>query len=138
WGNKDWYVKNRLISSNGIELIREELRKLLYGSENFVERYDRFRAKVKGFGIATLSEFLNMIFPDKFCLWNDKPKTVLPFLTLVSLCTFFWMNFKEFFKGAFIQVTRIMMKALLVCAERFYSKNRLILITIERIKFIVI
>ena len=85
WGNKDWYVKNRLIGPNGIELIREELHKLLYGSENFMNRYDRFRTVVKGFGISTLSEFLNMIFPEKFCLWNDKPKTVLPFLTLNAL-----------------------------------------------------
>ena len=85
WSNKDWNVKHKLIDPNGIDTIRRELHNLLYGEGDFVERYDRFRTKVKGFGISTLSEFLNMIFPDKFCLWNDKPKTVLPFLKLDAL-----------------------------------------------------
>ena len=26
-----------------------------------------------------------MVFPDRFCLWNDKPRTVLPFLGLDGL-----------------------------------------------------
>lgn len=29
-----------------------------------------------------LSEILHFLFPEKYCLWNDKPKTVLPFLGL--------------------------------------------------------
>ena len=85
WGNKDWYVKNKLIDPNGIEKLREGFKSLLYGSEDFVKRYDNFRQNVSGFGVALLSEFLNMVFPDKFCLWNDKPKTVLPFLGLNGL-----------------------------------------------------
>ena len=40
WGNKDWYVKNKLIGPNGIEKLREEFKTLLYGSEDFVKRYD--------------------------------------------------------------------------------------------------
>ena len=82
WGNKDWYVKNKLIDTNGIENIRNELRLLLYGSEDFVKRYDEFRRKVEGFGVSIKSEFLNMIFPDKFCLWNETPRTVLSYLEL--------------------------------------------------------
>ncbi len=85
WGNKDWYVKNKLIDLNGIEKIRNGLNLLLYGSEDFVKRYDNFRTNVTGFGVAIISEFLNMVFPDKYCLWNDKPKTVLPFLGLNGL-----------------------------------------------------
>ena len=85
WGNKDWNFKHKLIDPNGIDTIRSELNNLLYGTGDFIARYDGFRTKVKGFGVATLSEFLNMIFPEKFCLWNDKPKTVLPFLALDAL-----------------------------------------------------
>ena len=85
WKNKEWYVNNRIIAPNGIEKIREGLNLLLYGSEDFVSRYDKFRKNVAGFGVAIISEFLNMIFPDKFCLWNDKPRTVLPFLGLNGL-----------------------------------------------------
>lgn len=85
WSNKDWYVKNKLIDLNGIRKIREGLDVLLYGSAEFVSRYDNFRESVAGFGVAILSEFLNMIIPDKFCLWNLKPKIVLPFLGLDRL-----------------------------------------------------
>jgi MoxR-like ATPase len=85
WSNKERHVKNKIIAPNGIEKIRQGLNLLLYGSEDFVRRYDKFRENVAGFGVATISEFLNMIFPDKFCLWNDKPRTVLPFLGLNGL-----------------------------------------------------
>ena len=38
-GNKDWYVKNRLIDPNGIEKLRVGFKLLLYGSEDFVKGY---------------------------------------------------------------------------------------------------
>jgi hypothetical protein len=85
WGNKDWYIENRLIGPNGVEKIRQEPDVLLYGSEDFVKRYDTFRENDAGFGVAIISELLNMIFPDKYCLWNDKPKAVLTFLGLNAL-----------------------------------------------------
>lgn len=85
WSNKERHVKDKIIAPNGIEKIRQGLNLLLYGSEAFVSRYDKFRENVARFGVATISEFLNMIFPDKFCLWNDKPRTVLPFLGLNGL-----------------------------------------------------
>ncbi|MGQ9513675.1 MAG: hypothetical protein ACUVTL_01255 [Thermoproteota archaeon] len=82
WGNKDWYVANKLIAPNGLAKIKAELKKLLYGPGDIVQRYDEFRNNISGFGPSSLSEILHMVFPDKFCLWNDKPKTVLPFLGL--------------------------------------------------------
>jgi hypothetical protein len=85
WSKKDWYVKNRLIGPNGVEKIRQGLEQLLYGPEDFVKRYDTFREEVAGFGIAIISELLNMIFPDKYCVWNNKPRTVLIFLGLNAL-----------------------------------------------------
>lgn len=80
WTNKDWYVKNKLIGTSGIEKIKIGLIDLLYGSEDFVSRYDNFRDKVQGFGVALISEFLNMVFPDKFSCWNLTHRKVIPFL----------------------------------------------------------
>lgn len=85
WKKKDWYVKNRLIDPNGFEKIKKELITMLYGSDNFVNRYDNFRQNVQGFGVSLLSEILNMIFPEQFCLWNLTPRKVLPFLGISSI-----------------------------------------------------
>jgi hypothetical protein len=82
WGNKDWYIDNKLIRPNGLEKIKLELKNLLYGSGEINARYDRFRDNIKGFGPSSISEILHFVFPEKYCLWNEKPKTVLPFLGL--------------------------------------------------------
>jgi len=82
WGNKDWYFDNRLITPNGLDKIKHELKKLLYGTEDFSTRYNEFRSNIKGFGPSSLTEILHFIFPNKRCLWNEKPKTVMPFLGL--------------------------------------------------------
>jgi hypothetical protein len=82
WGNKDWYIQNKLIASNGFEKIRAELKKLLYGKGSISERYNELKSNIKGFGSSSLSEILHFVFPDRYCLWNDKPKTVLPALDL--------------------------------------------------------
>lgn len=67
WGNKDWYFDNRLIAPNGLDKIKTELGKLLYGTTDFRTRYDEFRSNVKGFGPSSLTEILHFIFPDKYC-----------------------------------------------------------------------
>lgn len=85
WGNKDWYITNRLIAPNGLDKIKEELKKLLYSSADIAQRYNEFRNNVSGFGTSSISEILHFMFPDKFCLWNEKPKTVLPYLGLTGL-----------------------------------------------------
>lgn len=82
WGNKDWYIDNRLIARNGVDRIKQELKKLLYGSEDFAVRYDKFHENLKGFGPSAITEILHFVSPDKFCLWNEKPKTVIPYLRL--------------------------------------------------------
>ena len=81
WENKDWYI-NQIIEKNGFDNVKNELYQLLYGTESFEKRYDSFREKIKGFGISAISEILNMVYPENYCLWNDKSKTVLEFLNL--------------------------------------------------------
>jgi hypothetical protein len=85
WGNKDWYVDNKLLEPNGLETIKRELKKLLYGAGEIDARYDEFRRNVKGVGPSSISEILHFVFPDKYCLWNETPKSVLPFLGLTLL-----------------------------------------------------
>ncbi len=82
WGNKDWYVENKLIGPNGLQKIKDELRKLLYNPVDLVNAWNNFKSNITGFGVSSISEILHFVFPEKFCLWNDKPKTVLPFLGL--------------------------------------------------------
>ena len=82
WGNKDWYVQNKLLLPNGLDKIKTELKKLLYGDEKIDTRFSDFNNNVKGFGPSSISEILHFVFPDKYCLWNDKPKTVLPYLQI--------------------------------------------------------
>ena len=66
WGNKDWYIDNKLLGPNELEKIRDELKKLLYGCEEFAARYDRFRENIKGFGPSSISEILHFVFPEKY------------------------------------------------------------------------
>jgi hypothetical protein len=58
WGDKDWYIKNRVIATNGVKKIREGLSVFPHGSKDFVNRYDKFREDVTGFGVAIISELL--------------------------------------------------------------------------------
>ncbi len=82
WSNKDWYISNKLLAPNGLDKIKLHLKTLLYGQGDIENRYDEFVGNIKGFGTSSISEILHMVFPEKYCLWNDKPKTVLPFLGL--------------------------------------------------------
>lgn len=82
WTNKDWKVDDTLKKNGGVERIREALSDLLYGSEPLHQRYDSFRAKVKGLGPSMLTELMAFTEPQKYCIWNEKPKAVLPFLEM--------------------------------------------------------
>jgi hypothetical protein len=57
WGNKDWYVQNKLIGPNGLQKIKDELKKLLYGEGDIVEKWNNFRNNVSGFGASSLDKF---------------------------------------------------------------------------------
>jgi len=91
--NKDWRFNN-LIIPNGLDRITAEFGKLLYGTEDFSARYDKFR--IKGFGPSSLTEILHFLFPDTYCLWNITPKTVMQFLKIDKLPQkFFKSNFTK-------------------------------------------
>jgi predicted sulfurtransferase len=50
WSNKERHIKGKIIAPTRIEKIRHGLNMLLYGSEDFVSRYDRFLENVARFG----------------------------------------------------------------------------------------
>lgn len=86
WSNKNWYIKNKLLKrNNGLMKIKEELKKLLYGEGDIATRIDNFWDQIDGIGPSSLSEILHLVFPDKYCLWNCKPKTVLPLFNIDQL-----------------------------------------------------
>lgn len=84
WTNKD-YLVNKIIRENGFQKIKAELKNLLYGNESIEKRFDKFKKNIKGLGPSSITEILFFVFPEKYCVWNDKPKNVLPFLGLKTL-----------------------------------------------------
>ncbi|MFH0961514.1 MAG: restriction endonuclease [archaeon] len=81
WSNKKWYFDNEIIGKNGLDKLLENLKDLLYNeSVHLSKRYDNFRKNIQGLGPSAITEMLHFISPENNCLWNDKPKTVLPWL----------------------------------------------------------
>lgn len=84
WSNKDYKV-NQVVTENGLEKIKVELRELIYGQGSLARRFDRFRANIKGLGPSSITEILVFVSPKDYSLWNEKPKEVLPFLGMSDL-----------------------------------------------------
>lgn len=81
WTNKDYKV-DRLLEDNGMEIISDSLFNVLYDNKPLKERYDTFLRKINGIGPSMLTEILTFVDPESYCIWNDKPKKVLPFLDI--------------------------------------------------------
>ncbi len=77
WRRKEWLVDNWITSAGGLDKLREELRKLLDPSRGLAQRFDDFRASVKGFGAATLTEVLTYYNPREYGIWNKQVKRAL-------------------------------------------------------------
>ena len=74
WGSKPKRAR-KILNDNGIENIRRSLNDLLYGSKPLEERFDDFN--VKYLGMASITEILITMSPDKYALWNDRTRKVL-------------------------------------------------------------
>src|SRR5437879_2751183 len=79
WHNKDYKV-GKLIDDNGLEKLRASLGELFYGTTPIEQRWDTFRATVKGFGPSSLSEILTFHDAQSYALVNLKPYRVLPLI----------------------------------------------------------
>ena len=61
-----------IIKKNGISVIQEEFKKLIYGEEDFAKRFDSSRKRLWGLGVSSITEILCFARPNEFVLWNDK------------------------------------------------------------------
>jgi len=71
---KEWLVDHLIRGAGGLDRLKEELRKLLDPSRGLAQRFDAFRAAVKGFGAATLTEMLTYYNPKEYGIWNKQVK----------------------------------------------------------------
>lgn len=84
WTNKD-YLVSKLLKDNSLQKLREELYQLIYGKDTLQKRFDNFKKKTKGLGPSSITEILLFTMPETYCIWNAKPKNVLPFLNVKLL-----------------------------------------------------
>jgi len=84
WGNKEYLVQ-KIVGENGMHKIIDELENLLYGTESFDRRFDRFLREIKGLGPATITEILCYYDPNKYGFWNDKARKALKILQFDAL-----------------------------------------------------
>ena len=98
WQNKDYKV-NQLIEDNGLETLRVSLGKLLHGSASIDERWDEFRASVKGFGPSSLSEILTFFKPTGICACKRKTVSGLASPWFLNLSRQEWEQLQESRRG---------------------------------------
>ncbi len=84
WGNKK-YVVDKLIEECGLETIKTEFNKLLWGNEAIAIRWEHFRKTIKGMGPAMISEILCHVHPDEFIIWNRRAFVGLKYLGFTDL-----------------------------------------------------
>ncbi len=84
WGNKH-YVVDKIIHDNGLENLRENLAKLIWGETDIEKRWDTFRSNIKGMGPAMISEILCKSHPNEYMLWNRRAYIGLNYLEVENL-----------------------------------------------------
>lgn len=81
WGNKQYLVQ-KIIAENGLDTLKDEIKRLLITSKPVSERYARALKKIKGLGPASITEMLSYIQPDKCGIWNRKARDALKILKI--------------------------------------------------------
>jgi hypothetical protein len=71
WSNKQDMV-DKIVLDNGLDPLRQALAELQWGSDPLEQRWDRFKAGVKGFGPAIMSELLCYTHPADCMVWNRR------------------------------------------------------------------
>lgn len=84
WGNKK-YVVDKLIEDNGFGNLKKELASFIWGRVDVQERWDGFRARIKGMGPAMMSELLCHVHPRECMLWNRRAYVGLNYLGVEGL-----------------------------------------------------
>lgn len=84
WGNKQ-YVIDKLLDAHGLDTVRDEIARLLWGDDPIEKRWDRFRSRIKGMGPAMMSELLSQVRPDDYILWNRRAYVGMHYLGISGL-----------------------------------------------------
>ncbi len=83
WGNKA-YLAQKIINDNGMERLREELKRLVEAADP-EEAYGHFLRAVKGFGPASVTEMLAYLHPDRCGIWNRQAREALRLLGITHV-----------------------------------------------------
>ena len=81
WGNKK-YIADKIIKENGLDIIKEMLINLLYGTESIENRWDKFYKNIKQIGPSSMSELLSYINPDEYVICNKVTCACFKYLDL--------------------------------------------------------
>jgi hypothetical protein len=84
WGNKH-YVVDKIVEDNGLDDLKRSLADLVWGEGDISQRWDAFRAGIKGMGPAMVTEILCKTHPDDFMLWNRRAYVGLNYLQVEGL-----------------------------------------------------
>ncbi len=79
WGDKA-YLVGKLIYENSLPVLKEQLRRLLWGKGDLAARFDVFRKTIKGLGAASITEIVAFVHPESCGLWNDIARQALELL----------------------------------------------------------
>lgn len=79
WGNKG-YLVDKIIGDNGLNTLKEQLKRLLWGKGDIGTRFDAFRKAVKGLGTASITELLAFVHPEMCGVWNDTTRQAISLL----------------------------------------------------------
>ncbi|MEP7289189.1 MAG: hypothetical protein ABI947_25840 [Chloroflexota bacterium] len=79
WGDKR-YLVDKLIYDNGLPMLVDQLRRLLWGKGSVAARYDTFRKTIRGLGAASITEIMAFVHPEGCSLWNDVVRQALEIL----------------------------------------------------------
>jgi hypothetical protein len=81
WGNKQ-YLALKIVSENGLDVLRDGLSKLLNNALPVTERYDDFREHISHLGPAAVTEIMCYSEPSRCGIWNGMARRALKILQL--------------------------------------------------------
>ena len=122
WYNKDWVVDNILRNSD-FKKVRESLKNLLYGSDELDKRFDA--SKIKHLGTAMITEIISMVDPEKYCLWNEKPRKVLPLFGISQIPDRVYKH-TQIYGDEYLKCNEVMKEILGVLRDQGFEKLNLL------------
>ena len=122
WHNKDWVVDN-ILRNTDFKKVRESLKNLLYSSDELDKRFDA--SKIKHLGTSMITEIISMVDPEKYCLWNEKPRKVLPLFGISQIPDRVYKH-TQIYGHEYLKCNEIMKEILGVLRDQGFEKINLL------------